>query len=40
MKKKIVIIGSGIAGLTLACLLKENADFEFVMYEKRRYIKF
>ena len=34
MKKKIVIIGSGIAGLTLACLLKENADFEFVMYEK------
>jgi salicylate hydroxylase len=34
MKKKIAIIGSGIAGLTLACLLKKNSDFEFVVYEK------
>ena len=34
MKKKIAIIGSGIAGLTLANLLKTNSDFEFVVYEK------
>ena len=34
MKKRIAIIGSGIAGLTLACLLKKNSDFEFVVYEK------
>ena len=34
MKKKIAIIGSGIAGLTLANLLKKNSNFEFVVYEK------
>ena len=34
MKKKIAIIGSGIAGLTLASLLKTNSNFEFVIYEK------
>jgi salicylate hydroxylase len=34
MKKKIIIIGSGIAGLTLANLLKKNSDYEFVIYEK------
>jgi salicylate hydroxylase len=34
MKKKIAIIGSGIAGLTLASLLKTNSNFEFVVYEK------
>ena len=34
MKKKIAIIGSGIAGLTLANLLKKNLNFEFVIYEK------
>ena len=34
MKKKIAIIGSGIAGLTLANLLKTNSNFEFVIYEK------
>ena len=34
MKKKVAIIGSGIAGLTLASLLKTNSDFEFVVYEK------
>tara|TARA_B100000315_G_scaffold168631_1_gene157184 strand:- start:279 stop:1409 length:1131 start_codon:yes stop_codon:yes gene_type:complete len=34
MKKKVAIIGSGIAGLTLANLLKANSDFEFVVYEK------
>ena len=34
MKKKIAIIGSGIAGLTLANFLKTNSNFEFVVYEK------
>ena len=34
MKKKIAIIGSGIAGLTLANLFKNNSDFEFLIYEK------
>jgi len=34
MKKKIAIIGSGIAGLTLASLLKTNSNFEFLVYEK------
>ena len=34
MKKKIAIIGAGIAGLTLANLLKTNSNFEFVVYEK------
>ena len=34
MKKKIVIVGAGIAGLTLANLLKTNSNFEFVIYEK------
>jgi salicylate hydroxylase len=34
MKKKIAIIGSGIAGLTLASLLKNESNFEFVIYEK------
>jgi len=34
MKKKIAIIGSGIAGLTLASLLKTNSNFEFLIYEK------
>ena len=34
MKKKIAIIGSGISGLTLASLLKQNNNFEFIVYEK------
>jgi len=34
MKKKVAIIGSGVAGLTLASLLKTNSNFEFVIYEK------
>jgi len=34
MKKKIAIIGSGIAGLTLASLLQTNSNFEFIVYEK------
>ena len=35
MKKKLAIIGAGIAGLTLANLLKKNSDFEFMLYEKQ-----
>ena len=34
MKKKIAIIGAGIAGLTLANLIKKNSDFEFMLFEK------
>ena len=34
MKKKIAIIGSGIAGLALASFLQTNSNFEFVIYEK------
>jgi salicylate hydroxylase len=34
MKKKIAIIGAGIGGLTLANLLQENSEFEFIIYEK------
>jgi len=34
MKKKVAIIGSGIAGLTLASLLRTNSNFEFIVYEK------
>ena len=34
MKKKIAIIGSGIAGLALANLLKKDSNFEFIIYEK------
>ena len=35
MKKKIAIIGSGIAGLTLANFLKFNSNFEFMLYERK-----
>ena len=34
MKKKIAIIGAGIAGLTFANLIKTYSDFEFMVYEK------
>jgi len=34
MKKKIAIIGSGIAGLATASFFKKNPDFEFIVYEK------
>jgi len=34
MKKKIAIIGAGISGLTLANLLQNNSNFEFIVYEK------
>ena len=36
MKKKIAIIGAGVAGLTLANLLKINSNFEFIVYEKKK----
>ena len=35
MKKKIAIIGAGIAGLTLANLIKKNSKHEFMLYEKQ-----
>ena len=35
MKKKFAIIGAGIAGLTLANLIKKNSDYEFMLYEKQ-----
>ena len=34
MKKKIAIIGAGIAGLTLANLIKKFTDHEFMVYER------
>ena len=34
MKKKIAIIGAGIAGLTLANLVKKFTDHEFMVYER------
>ena len=40
MKKKVAIIGAGIAGLTLANLLKTNSNFEFVIYEKGEIFNF
>ena len=35
MKKKIAIIGAGIAGLTLGNFLKKNSKYEFMLYEKQ-----
>ncbi len=35
MKKKIAIIGAGIAGLTLANFIKKNSELEFMLYEKQ-----
>ena len=34
MKKKIAIMGAGVAGLTFANLIKTNSNFEFMVYEK------
>ena len=34
MKKKIAIIGAGIAGLTLANLIKKYTDHDFMVYER------
>jgi len=38
MKKKIAVIGSGIAGLTIANLLKEISNFEVMVYEKEKIL--
>ena len=38
MKKKIAVIGSGIAGLTIANLFKKNLNFEIVVYEKEKML--
>ena len=34
MKKKLAIIGAGIAGLTLANLINKDSEHEFMLYEK------
>tara|TARA_Y100000590_G_scaffold60278_1_gene64165 strand:- start:8682 stop:9818 length:1137 start_codon:yes stop_codon:yes gene_type:complete len=36
MKRKVAIIGSGIAGLTVANLFKKNSDFKVVVYEREK----
>ena len=36
MKKKVAIIGSGIAGLTAANLFKKNSNLEVIVYEKEK----
>ena len=36
MKKKVAIIGSGIAGLTAANLFKKNNNFEIMVYEREK----
>ena len=36
MKKKIAVIGSGIAGLTAQTYLKTNSNFEVMVYEKEK----
>ena len=38
MKRKVAIIGSGIAGLTAANLLKKNSDFKVMVYEKEKIL--
>ena len=40
MKKKVAIIGSGIAGLTAANLFKTNSDFEVMVYEREKTLSF
>ena len=32
--KKIGIVGAGVSGLTLACLLKKNTDYDITIFEK------
>ena len=34
MKKKLAIIGAGIAGLTLANFIKKHSDHDFMVYER------
>ena len=36
--KKIVIIGAGISGLYIANLLKQNLNYEVIVYEKNSSI--
>ena len=36
MKKKLAIIGAGIAGLTFANLVKKYSNYEFMLYEKEQ----
>ena len=36
MKKKLAIIGAGIAGLTFANLIKKFSEHEFMLYEKEQ----
>ena len=38
MKKKIAVIGSGVAGLTFANLFKKNSNFEIMVYEKEKIL--
>ena len=38
MKKKIAVIGSGIAGLTIANLFKGKSNFEVMVYEKEKLL--
>ena len=35
MKKKLAIIGAGIAGLSFANMIKKNSEHEFMLYEKQ-----
>ena len=36
--KKMVIIGAGISGLFFANLLKQNSEYEIIIYEKKNSI--
>ncbi len=36
--KKVAIIGSGISGLYIANLLRQNPDYEIIVYEKNNSI--
>ena len=36
MKRKVAIIGSGVAGLTAANLFKKKSDFEVMVYEREK----
>ena len=36
--KKVAIIGGGISGLYITCLLKKNPDYEISIYEKNNSV--
>ena len=38
MRKKIVIIGSGIAAITLGSLLKSHSNFDVMVYEREKIL--